>query len=119
MNPTKRKTDDSHVISDRDGTIIQRSRNLAGIRRYVGQRGTPAIKRLAVDRIGDWEGKLSILFENGASYETNFGSFKVLASFVYRWRNVRGSPLLINGKPAIWDELNLRPDFRMDKARSC
>jgi hypothetical protein len=86
-----------NVIRNKDGEVIQRSRNLAGIRRFVGSR---LIKVLAVDRIEDGEGKLMILFENGDSYETNFASFTVLADFVRRWRNVYGAPLLIGGKDA-------------------
>ena len=35
--------------------------------------------------------KLSILFENGCSFETNFASYTVLNGFVRRWRNVHGA----------------------------
>jgi len=87
------------VIRDRDGNVIQRSANLAGIRRYVGGLRPPIIKVLDISRIGDHEGKLSILFENGASYETNFASFAGLCDFVGRWRNVHGAPLTVNGEP--------------------
>jgi hypothetical protein len=89
-----------HVIRDKDGNVVQRSRNLAGIRRYVGGHTPPLIKVLAIDRIGvkNLEGKLMILFENGNSYETNFGDFGVLAGFVARWRNVYGAPLRVNGE---------------------
>lgn len=83
-------------IKDSDGKVIQRSKNLAGIRQYVRHYLRP-IKTLDVSRIADDEGKLSILFENGCSYETNFGSFEVLCGFVSRWRNVHGAPLTING----------------------
>jgi hypothetical protein len=90
-----------NVIRDRDGNIIQRSKNLAGIRRYVaGKHGfRPQIKVLSIDRIDRWsEGKLCILFANGASYETNFASFGVLKSWVRNWRRVYGAPLLMNGQ---------------------
>jgi len=82
-------------ILDRDGNVIQTSRNLAGIRRYVG---THLIKKLDVCQIGQWEGQLSILFDDGASYQTNFASFAVLFDFVRRWRNVYGAPFSVNGK---------------------
>ena len=59
-------------IRDRDGNVISKSRNLAGIRRYVGGHTPPLIKVLDVSEIGDEEGKLCILFENGCSFETNF-----------------------------------------------
>jgi hypothetical protein len=48
-----------NVIRDRDGRVIQQSRNLAGIRRYVSNH---LKKLIAVDRIRNNEGQLSILF---------------------------------------------------------
>lgn len=86
------------VIRDRDGNVIQRSRNLAGIRRYVGGRYAPLIKTLAVDRIGQWEGQLSILFDDGTSFQAPFASFEVLCDFVRRWKNVHGAPLMVVGE---------------------
>jgi hypothetical protein len=88
------------VVRDRDGKVISKSRNLAGIRRYVGEPVRPSIKVIDVSQIGDGEGKLCILFENGCSFETNFASYPVLKDFVKRWRNVYGSPLSVNGQPA-------------------
>jgi hypothetical protein len=87
-------------IRDRDGNVIIQSRNLAGIRRYVGGHTPPLIKVLDVSEIGDTEGKLCILFVNGCSFETNFVSYSVLKGFISRWRNVYGSPLTVNGQPA-------------------
>ena len=85
------------VIRDRDGNVIGRSRNLRGIRRYVADH---IITTLAIDELPQGEGKLCILFDNGASFETNFASYTVLRDFVRRWRNVYGAPLVINGFPA-------------------
>ena len=87
-------------IRDREGRVVSKSRNLAGIRRYVGGRTPPLIKVLDVSEIGDEEGKLSILFGSGYSFETNFCSYSVLKGFVRRWRNVHGAPLSVNGQPA-------------------
>ncbi len=85
-------------ILNRKGEVISRSRNLAGIRRYVGNH---IIKVLSVSRIGNGdEGKLCILFEDGSSFETNFADFGVLCGFVRRWRNVRGAPLVFCGDKA-------------------
>lgn len=84
----------------RDGKVIGRSRNLAGIRRYVGNH---LIVRLAVDRItvcNYWEGRLHITFDNGATFETRFADYGVLLGFVRRWRNVYGAPLVVNGRVA-------------------
>jgi hypothetical protein len=89
-----------NVIRDRDGNVIRKSRNLRGIRRYVAEFGAPAIKTLAIDPTGEkgLDGKLSILFADGSSYETNFASYSVLCEWVRRWRNVHGAPLLVGGK---------------------
>ena len=87
-------------IRDRDGNVISKSRNLAGIRRYVSGHIPPLIKVLDVSEIGDREGKLCILFESECSFETNFCSYSVLKGFVRRWRNVHGAPLTVNGQPA-------------------
>jgi hypothetical protein len=94
--PTKDKTMPS--IRDKNGNAISTSKNLAGIRKYVGGYMPPFIKTLDVSEIGDYEGKLSILFDNGNSYETNFESYNVLINFVSRWRNVHGAPLTLNGQ---------------------
>jgi hypothetical protein len=87
-------------IRDRDGNVISQSRNLAGIRRYVSGHTPAVIKVLDISEIGIGEGKLSILFENECSFETNFASYSVLKGFVSRWRNVYGAPLTVNGQPA-------------------
>jgi len=86
--------DEMNVIRNSQGFIIQRSKNLAGIRRYVSKN---IIKILAMDAISNYEGKLCILFTNGCSFETNFASYTVLKNFVRNWRNVYGSKLIING----------------------
>jgi hypothetical protein len=106
-----RNQDLPEVIRDRHGNPIHRSRNLAGIRRYVAgctrYQHNQIIKTLAIDAIGmGWEGKLSIVFDDGSSYETNFASYFVLLGFVKRWRNVRGAPLVVNGQS--WG--TVRPD---------
>ncbi len=90
-----------HAIRDKDGAVIGRSRNLAGIRRYVSKHSvrTLAIHKLDVQGMTP-DGWLRILFDDGASYETVFASFEVLRDFVRRWRNVYGTPLLVNGAEA-------------------
>lgn len=83
-------------IRDANGKVIQRSRNLRGIREYVGKTSSP-ISCIEINRIGEHEGKLSILFCDGVSFETNFASFNILKDFVRRWRNTYGAPLRVNG----------------------
>jgi hypothetical protein len=82
-------------ILDRDGNVIQQSRNLRGIRKYVSNN---LIQALAIDEIANGEGKLQILFEDGSNFETNFASWEVLKNFVRNWRNVYGAPFVVNCK---------------------
>jgi hypothetical protein len=82
-------------IRNRDGEVIQSSRNLAGIRRYVGKH---IIKQLDIFPLGSGEGQLSILFESGNSFQTNFVSYTVLKEFVRNWRNCYGCPFSIGGE---------------------
>lgn len=84
------------VIRDKNGKVIQSSQNLRGIREYVGKTKSP-ISCLAIDLVGQWEGKIFILFDDVVTFETDFTSFKVLKDFVRRWRNVYGAPLRVNG----------------------
>lgn len=91
------------VIRDKDGNVIRRGRNLACIRRFVADRNRTGrylhIKKIDVSEISGG-GKLCMLFEDGASYETNFASLSVLAGWVRRWRAVHGAPLSIGGVDA-------------------
>jgi hypothetical protein len=89
-----------YVIRDTHGNIIQRSRNLAGIRRYVSKNPIKLLAIFGEDKASKnpdlYPGKLLILFADGASYEVNFASFYVLKGFVRRWRNVYGADLRVN-----------------------
>ncbi len=86
-----------NVMRDKDGTIINRSRNLAGFLRYLGSTRN-YVKSLDVSRVGNQsEGKLSVLFSNGDSFETTFASFLVLCYWILARRNLSGAPLSIDG----------------------
>lgn len=84
-------------IYDQHGTVISRSRNLAGIRRYVSNH---LIDEIRLVRTNQNEGKLSIRFDDGATFETTFASYSVLIDWVRRWRNVYGAALTVQGDPA-------------------
>jgi hypothetical protein len=79
-----------------DHQIVNQSRNLAGIRRYVSGH---AIAELHIAyRAGHaLTGWLYIVFTNGSHFQTTFASYSVLADFVRRWRNVYGAELWIGG----------------------
>lgn len=78
----------------RNGKIIQRSKNLAGIRRYVA---TNLIRAMAVTREPDGGGAMSIAFDNGAVFVTKFADYSVLCGWVRRWKNAWGAPLRVSG----------------------
>lgn len=85
----------------KDGEVVQHSRNLRGIRRYVA---THIIKELHIAPKNDGQlscnnsrGWLYIVFDNGATFQTDFASYGVLKNFVRQWRNVYGAPLWMAG----------------------
>ncbi len=86
------------VIRDKDGNIISRSQDLRGIRRYVGSYHAGPIKMIDISQLPKGEGKLSILFENGANFETNFASFTVLEISIANWRNLYGARISVDGE---------------------
>ena len=94
-------------IRDRDGNVISKSRNLAGIRRYVGGHTPPLIKVLDVSEIGDKEGKLCILFENGCSFETNFASYSVLRALSGDGATFMERHLPSTGNPQVWSQATI------------
>lgn len=103
----------TRFIRDANGNVVQSSANLSGVRRWItGIQviGCPKrqIQKIAIDQFGHGEGKLSILFGEGYSFETNFASFAALAGFVRSWRNAYGAELLINGIPS--GVVNLKND---------
>lgn len=83
-------------IRNSEGAIVSKSRNLRGIREYVGRNLVKTVDATEVGARG--EGQLSILFDNGDSFQTNFASFTVLLESLKTWRNLYGAPLTIGGK---------------------
>lgn len=95
----------AEVIRDRDGKVIQRSRNLAGIRRYVCRNLIRWIKlshydnsvRPVIPGIGA-PSRMFIEFDNGATFETHFADWTILCDWVRRWQSAYGAPLMIDGR---------------------
>lgn len=83
------------VVTDRNGKIVNQSRNLRGIRQYVGKN---LIKDVKIKEIEQGRGYIEIYFDDGAYFQTVFASFNVLKDCVRRWRNVYGSKLWVNNK---------------------
>jgi len=82
-----------NLIHNSNGDIIQRSRNLAGIRRFASKN---PIESVLLTGFEDGTGLLTVYF-CGASATVNFASFEVLQKFVRNWRNARGAGLVVNG----------------------
>jgi hypothetical protein len=80
-------------IRNSNGTIIGRSKNLNGIRRFASRYG---IESLYLGGYADGTGILVVYF-NGASATAYFASFEVMQQFVRNWRNARGAAVNING----------------------
>lgn len=95
-----------NVIRNADGEVIRQSRNLRGIREYMGHN---RVKVMSIDpmrqptlaSLTDTSGgKLCILFVDGSSFEANFASYTVLRDWVRRRRNAYGSTLRVAGEDA-------------------
>ena len=81
------------IIKDKHNKIIQRSRNLRGIRRYVSKN---TIKDIIICKRLHERGDLAVNFIDGAHLFTEFASFIVLKGFVRNWRNVHGAELIVD-----------------------
>jgi hypothetical protein len=85
---------EANVIVAPDGRVINRSRNLAGIRKYVGSH---LVKKIVLEQGGGdaftGGGTLHVYFDDGAEFHGGFASYSVMENFVDRWRNVKGVPI--------------------------
>jgi hypothetical protein len=88
------KEDAMYLIHNSNGDIIQRSKNLAGLRRYASK---VAIESVRLSGFTDGTGMLTTYFADGASSTVSFASFYVLQKFVRDWRNARGAAMVVNG----------------------
>lgn len=85
------------TIYDRHGEPLHTSKNLAGIRRYVSNNIVSVIELIPLGKSG---ALLSMHFDDGAFYTTQFASYSVLLDFVRKWRNVYGAALIVDGLQA-------------------
>lgn len=88
-------------IYDKDGNIIRRSRNLAGIIRYSANRIIDAVRidpNRDTQRDKAWDtGNLRVEFTDGSYYQTKFASYQCLKEWTANRRNWYGAPLFVNG----------------------
>lgn len=96
-----------YVIRAANGDIIQRSHNLAGIRRAVREEPVAEVR---ISKVGtravlyvEFAKHARPIYGNrysGAAFVTLFEDWQVLKGFVRRWRSVYGVPLYVNGEAA-------------------
>ncbi len=97
-----------HPVIAPSGEVVGTSRNLAGIRRLVGRKPVARIEIGSKDFMVHgrkpttryYEGVLYVIFDDGTKYATDFADYTVLKDWVRRWRNVYGSPLVVEGVPS-------------------
>ena len=74
-------------ILDSNGNVKSQSKNLRGIRAHCSKN---VAKIIDISPVGNGEGQLSILFDNGDSFQCNFADWDVLVTSVRNWRNLYG-----------------------------
>ncbi len=77
-------------IIDKDGKVIQQSKNLRGIRSYVGKN---RIDHVTIQLRAEGKGFLRIDFKDRSSFSTFFASYAVLCCTLRNWRNLYGANL--------------------------
>lgn len=80
-----------------DGRIVNRSRNLRGVLRYLS--GRDYATRVDVDSRPAGAAELRIAFASGNTYRTDFASRAVLMGWLAVRRNLRGVALVSDGEP--------------------
>jgi hypothetical protein len=104
-------------ILSKEGVVVQRSRNLRGIREYVSKH---SVKFIGLHRKPDGGGTLYVMFDNQERFKTDFASYEVLKNFVRNWRNVYGVLLMVEGRPSgtvYYDQPLLKPGAHQNRAR--
>ena len=93
-----------HVFS-KSGAVVNKSKNLAGVRRYAQK---VPIRRIDLVRRPNGEGEIRVVFDNGAHFHTLFASWVVMEGWVKNWRNARGVPVTHHNKMPFGDRRTRR-----------
>ncbi|CAB5144595.1 hypothetical protein UFOVP147_21 [uncultured Caudovirales phage] len=80
---------------EKNGQIIRTSRNLRGLRDYA--RVSP-VARVELTPQGVCNGRLRVLYRDGASTSANFASFHIMVDFVRNRRSWRGAEIVNYGE---------------------
>lgn len=77
------------IIYDAQNKPLVRSKNLAGVIRYLGKGESP-VRLVTASKRPDGSAELRIRWENDAHYRTDFASFNVLLGWLEDRRNLQG-----------------------------
>lgn len=78
----------------KDGNVISRSKNLAGLRRWISGHSVASV---FIHKYKDGSGYLCVKFHGGDHCTTTFASYSVLCHTLRHWRNLYGAKLFISG----------------------
>lgn len=84
-------------LYDENGREVSKSRNLAGIRRYVSRRQVQAVH---IQKLEHGEGGIRIEFVNGWYWLGRFADYGVLKWTLRNWKNIQMAPLVVDGNPS-------------------
>lgn len=79
---------------EKGGQIIRRSKNLRGMRDYA--RVSP-VKRVELTPQGKVNGRLRVIYRDGASTSAHFASYHIMVDFVRNRRSWRGAEIVFYG----------------------
>lgn len=80
----------------KDGKVVSRSKNLAGMRRYAGKHG---VEQVSITKDGDttWSGAhCTVIYGNGAICRCDWADFSICLDRMRRWKYFRDAKHLVN-----------------------
>lgn len=84
------------VITNTQGQVIQRSRNLRGILEYARRVG---LDSACAARTADGKGRLDVTFADAATCQVEFASYTALCGWLQARRSWAGTRTLAGGSP--------------------
>lgn len=83
------------ISIEKNGQIIRTSRNLRGMRDYA--RVSP-VSHIELTPFGICNGRLRVIYRDGAECKANFASFHIMVDFVRNRRSWRGAEIVNYGE---------------------
>lgn len=85
------------TVTDWQGKIVNRSKNLAGILKFTRGR---LITQIYAHLLPGWEGELVVHVDGGYHYRTHFASYQVLLEWLSHRHSWEGAPVWVSTWPA-------------------